>query len=239
AAYGIAVSGTMLITGVMMSLIFWYRKQTLAIILCLFVTVVDLLFFFSLLHKIPVGGYWSLVIAAIPFSVFVIFTEGQKVLYRGLNPMDRGFFLKKFEDRYTHHPKLEGTAIFFAQSIDHIPAYMTRTMFIHGIIYKDNVIISVQPTEKAYGVTWKLQDIQPGLRYLSIQYGYMQVIHILTIMRQVGIEETTVFYGMEEIVTNKSIWKVYAIIKRLSPSFVQYYRLPPDRVHGVVTRLEM
>ena len=239
AAYGIAVSGTMLITGVMMSSIFWFRRQTIPVILAIFATMVDLVFFFSLLHKIPVGGFWSLVIAAIPFSVFVIFTEGQKVLYRGLNPMDRTVFLKKFEERYTHYPKLPGTAIFFAQSVDHIPAYMTRTMFIHGIIYKDNVIISVQPKDEAYGVNWKLQDIQPGLRYLSIRYGYMQVIHILTIIRQVGIEETTVFYGLEEIVTNKLIWKVYAVIKRLSPSFVQYYRLPSDRVHGVVTRLEM
>ncbi|HWQ68193.1 MAG TPA: KUP/HAK/KT family potassium transporter [Methanospirillum sp.] len=239
AAYGIAVSGTMLITGVLMSTIFWIRKERLAIILSLFVTAVDLLFFFSLLHKIPVGGYWSLVIAAIPFSVFVIFTEGQKRLYRGLNPMNRELFLKKFEERFTHYPKLPGTAIFFAQSLDHIPAYMTRTMFIHGIVYKDNVIISVLPKEEAYGINWKLQEIRPGIRYLSIHYGYMQVIHILTIMRQLGIEETTVFYGMEEIVTNNLIWKVYAVIKRLSPSFVQYYRLPSDRVHGVVTRLEM
>lgn len=239
AAYGIAVCGTMLITGVLMSAIFWHRRKTLHFILSLLVTIVDLLFFFSLLHKIPAGGYWSLVIAAIPFTVFVIFTEGQKVLYRGLNPMDRGVFLRKFEDRYSHYPKLPGTAVFFAQSMDHIPAYMTRTIFIHGIVYKDNVIISVQPKEDPYGVNWKLQEVRPGLRYLSIQYGYMQVIHILTIMRQLGIEETTVFYGMEEIVTNNLIWKVYAVIKRLSPSFVQYYRLPPDRVHGVVTRLEM
>ena len=239
AAYGIAVCGTMLITGVMMTLIFLFKKRIIAVILSILVTFVDLLFFFSLLNKIPAGGYWSLIIAAIPFSVFVIFTEGQKVLYRGLNPMDRGIFLKKFEERYTHFPKLPGTAIFFAQSIDQIPAYMTRTMFIHGIIYKDNVIISVCPKEKAYGVRWKLKDVKPGLRYLSIEYGYMQVINLLTIIRQAGIEETTVFYGMEEIVTNKPIWKIYAIIKRLSPSFVQYYRLPSDRVHGVVTRLEM
>ncbi|WP_319580805.1 KUP/HAK/KT family potassium transporter [uncultured Methanospirillum sp.] len=239
AAYGIAVSGTMLITGVMMSTIFLYKRQIVPVILSIFVTCVDLLFFLSLLHKIPVGGYWSLVIAAIPFSIFVIFTEGQKVLYRGLNPMDNGVFIKKFEDRYIHYPKLPGTAIFFAQSMDHIPAYMTRTMFIHGIIYKENVIISVQPKEEAYGVSWHLKEIRPGLRYLSIQYGYMQVIHLLSIIRQVGIEETTVFYGMEEIVTNNIIWKIYSVIKRLSPSFVQYYRLPPDRVHGVVTRLEM
>jgi len=239
AAYGIAVSGTMLITGLMMTTIFSFKKQVIAIILSLFVTFVDLIFFFSLLHKIPVGGYWSLIIAAIPFSVFVIFTEGQKVLYRGLNPMDQKTFLKKFEDRYTHFPKLHGTAIFFAQSIDHIPAYMTRTMFVHGIIYRDNVIISVRPKEEAYGSHWNLKEIKPGLRYLSIEYGYMQVISLLTIIRQAGIEEITVFYGMEEIVTNKFIWKIYAIIKRLSPSFVQYYRLPSDHVHGVVTRLEM
>lgn len=239
AAYGIAVSGTMLITGIMMSLIFLHKREAITAIFSIFVTIVDILFFLSLIHKIPVGGYWSLIIAAIPFSVFVIFTEGQKVLYRGLNPMNRNVFLKKFDEHYLHKPKLQGTALFFAQSIDNIPAYITRTMFIHGIIYKDNVIVSVKPKEEAYGIHWNLKEIKPGIRYLSIEYGYMQVIHLLNIIRQAGIEETTVFYGMEEIVTNKFVWKFYAIIKRLSPSFVQYYRLPSDRVHGVVTRLEM
>jgi KUP system potassium uptake protein len=239
AAYGIAVSGTMLITGFMMCTIFVMRKELIPALFSIIVTLVDFVFFISLLHKIPTGGFWSLVIAAIPFSIFVIFTEGQKVLYKGLNPMEGTVFLKKFEDRYTHYPKLPGTALFFAQSFDHIPAYMTRTMFIHGIIYKDNVIISVTAKEEAYGVSWRFQEIKPGLRILSIKYGYMQVIHILTIIRQLGIEETTIFYGQEEIVTNNLVWKIYAIIKRLSPSFVQYYRLPSDRVHGVVTRLEM
>lgn len=239
AAYGIAVCGTMLITGILMSLIFGLKREIIPLIFSLIVSVVDLTFFISLLHKIPVGGFWSLIIASIPFSIFVIFTEGQKVLYSNLNPINRETFLKKFDDRYAHFPKLPGTAIFFAQSIDQIPAYINRTMFVHGIIYKDNVIIALQAKDEPYGTNWKMQDIHPGIRYLSIRYGYMQMIQLLTIIRQNGINETTIFFGIEEIVTNKLIWKIYAMIKRLSPSFVQYYRLPPDRIHGVVSRLEM
>jgi KUP system potassium uptake protein len=44
---------------------------------------------------------------------------------------------------------------------------------------------------------------------------------------------------MEEIISNIPVWRIFAAIKRLSPSVVQFYKLPPDKIHGVVTRIEM
>ena len=54
-----------------------------------------------------------------------------------------------------------------------------------------------------------------------------------------GVTEKTIFYGVEDIFTNNLIWKVFSVIKKLSPSFVQFYRLPTDELHGVMTRFEM
>ena len=67
----------------------------------------------------------------------------------------------------------------------------------------------------------------------------MQIIDLMRIIRDAGIEEKTIFYGMEEIVTRNIIWKIFSAIKRLCPSFVQYYRLPSHKVHGVITRVEL
>ena len=113
-------------------------------------------------------------------------------------------------------------------------------MFNNEIVYENNVIVSIDITDKPYGIEYLLKtELAPGLAHLSIVSGYMQIIDLIRIIRSAKIEEKTIFYGMEEIVTRNLIWQVFYVIKRLCPSFVQYYRLPPHKVHGVVTRVEM
>jgi K+ transporter len=113
-------------------------------------------------------------------------------------------------------------------------------MFNNEIIYEENVIISLDIKDEPYGFSWHFdKSIEPGLSHLSISYGYMQIIDLMRIIRDAGIEEKTIFYGMEEIVTRNIIWKIFSAIKRLCPSFVQYYRLPSHKVHGVITRVEL
>ncbi len=68
AAYGLAVAGTMTLTGIMMTSIFFHEEYIKTMIA--FVTLVDIAFLTSNTYKIPHGGYWSLIIAAIPFSLF-------------------------------------------------------------------------------------------------------------------------------------------------------------------------
>ena len=67
----------------------------------------------------------------------------------------------------------------------------------------------------------------------------MEITDVDAIFREAGIDEKTIFYGMEEIITNRPVWRVFAAIKRLTPSVVQFYKLPADKIHGVVTRVEM
>ncbi|MDD1724409.1 MAG: potassium transporter Kup, partial [Methanospirillum sp.] len=170
---------------------------------------------------------------------FLIYTGGEKNLARNLHPMEMQPFLEKFASFYHHRSKIAGTALFFSGLTGSIPVYITRTMFVHGIIYQNNVIISILSSDEAYGIRWNIREVSPGLKYLTIRFGYMKVFDLLTIIRLCGIHETTIFFGMDEIVTPRIVWKIFALIKRLSPSFTQYYHLPPDHVHGVITRSEM
>ena len=59
------------------------------------------------------------------------------------------------------------------------------------------------------------------------------------LLKEADIDEKTIFYGMEDIVTNHILWRIFGAIKHLTPSVVQFYRLPADKIHGVVTRVEM
>lgn len=239
-AYGLAVTGTMSITGSFMIAIFLQRRKYLYVGIAVLVTLVDISYFLSTVSKITHGGYLSLVIAAIPFSIIIIYTHGQRALYRAMKPMGHEQFFKKYERAYKSARHLKGTAIFFARSLDQVPTYISRTMFNNEIIYEENVIISLDIKDEPYGSSWHFEKgIATGLSHLSITYGYMQIIDLMRIIRESGIQEKTIFYGMEEIVTRNVVWKIFSAIKRLCPSFVQYYRLPSHKVHGVITRVEL
>jgi KUP system potassium uptake protein len=67
----------------------------------------------------------------------------------------------------------------------------------------------------------------------------MEIVDIGSILKEAEIEEKTIFYGMEDIITNRMVWRIFAAIKRLSPSVVQFYKLPSDKIHGVVSRVDM
>jgi len=67
----------------------------------------------------------------------------------------------------------------------------------------------------------------------------MEIADIGTILKEAEIDEKTIFYGMEDIVTSHIFWRIFAAIKRLSPSVVKFYKLPSDKIHGVVTRVDL
>jgi KUP system potassium uptake protein len=64
-------------------------------------------------------------------------------------------------------------------------------------------------------------------------------VEIVSILRDDGIHEKAIFYGLEEIVTDRLAWRIFALIKRVAPTLVQFYRLPADVMHGVSTRIEL
>jgi len=59
------------------------------------------------------------------------------------------------------------------------------------------------------------------------------------ILSKAGIQEKTIFYGVEDIIAGNIIWKIFSMLKKLTPNIVQFYKLPSNKLHGVVTRVEM
>ena len=239
-AYGLAVSGTMTITGVMILWILILRGELVKTLIAAVVLLVTMVFLFSNFSKIPFGGYWSLLIASIPLGIILIFVYGQKKLAEALQPVPIDDFLKQFNEVYISINRISGSALFFARDFRRLPQYIPRIMFTNNIIYDDNIIVSIIRTEQPFGVTWGVtREITKGLSIFEIYLGYMEIVDIGAILKDAEIEEKTIFYGMEEIVTTHPVWRIFAAIKRLTPSMVQFYKLPSDKIHGVVTRVEL
>jgi KUP system potassium uptake protein len=239
-AYGLAVTGTMSLTGVLMTWIFYKRNYRGRAFISVVVTIVDLAFLFSNMVKIPHGGYWSLIIAAFPLAVILIYTRGQRRLYVALKPIALNEFFERYIIAYKRTNRLEGTALYFLKDEKEIPPYMIRSMLVNGIIYEENIIVTIVKRVDPYGVIgFFKEDIGPGLRVFEIQTGYMEFPDIEEILKEAGIDEKTIFYGIEDIVTENIIWRIFSSIKRLTPNFVQFHKLPSHKLHGVMTRVEL
>ena len=240
AAYGLAVTGTMTLTGIMMTAIFYMRKERFRACIAFLVTLVDMAFLLSNTYKIPHGGYWSLIIAAIPLAIILTYTGGQRKLYRTIRPLKLDVFLHSYNELYQTLNKIKGTALFFARDASRIPTYIVHTMFMNNIIYEDNIIVSIVTLDEPFGVASHFKgELAPGLRSFEIRMGYMEVVDIEQLLKQAGINEKGIFYGLEEISTRNIIWKIFSMMKRLAPPFVHFHDLPPNKLHGVVTRIEL
>lgn len=240
AAYGFAVTGTMTITGFMMTWIFILRRTYYKAGIASFVTLCSFIFLLSNTCKIPHGAYWSIVIALFPLSLIIIYTQGQKRLMRSLQPMLLEMFLEQYEAMYATTNKIKGTALFFVRDIKTVQPYVVQTMFKNNILYEDNILISVITRDDPFGVIGFFKgSLAPGFRVFEIHMGYMEVLDIEKILSNAGIEAKVMFYGLEEVVSKNLVWKVYAFIKRTTPSFVQFYKLPQNKLHGIATSIEL
>ncbi|MFQ5480885.1 MAG: KUP/HAK/KT family potassium transporter [Thermodesulfobacteriota bacterium] len=240
AAYGLAVTGSMSITGIMMSWIFYKRRRHLKMAVAIAITLLDLIYFASNTFKIPHGGYWSILIAMIPFAIILIYTEGQKKLYRSMRPLKLDVFLLSYAQLYQKLPKIKGSGLYFAKDEKYIAPYIVHTMFKNNIIYEDNIIVSIVRLEEPFGLNYFFkEDLSAGLRVFEIHVGYMEVPDVAGILKTAGIKAKVIFYGHDEVASNNIIWKVFSLIKKITPTYMQFYKLPHNKLHGVITRVEM
>jgi KUP system potassium uptake protein len=239
-AYGLAVSGSMMISAIMMAIIFLIKKDPVKMLCAGGLIVIDFFFFTATLLKIPHGAYFSFVLASIPLILTIVFIRGQDQLHRMLKPIPLHEFLPRYCEIYATRPRIRGTALYFISDVRNLSPYLSQIFFQNEILYENNILVSIRITEKPFGVEAGLEpELAPGLQLFTIATGYMEVIDIIALLKERGIDEKTIFYGIENVVSDKVFWKLYSLIKKVSPPFVQFYTLPPEKMHGVVTRVVM
>lgn len=239
AAYGLAVTLTMVISATFMNWIFAHQKKFVKLAFAIVVLTVELLFLGALMSKIPHGGYWSIVIALVPFITIIIWIKGNKLAAKTFRALPLDVYKTSYEQIYNSGKRLEGTALYFTRDLESIPPYLVHCTIMTGIIYDNNILISIMRTDEPYSVDVKRVDgLAAGLSGVVISAGYMEVLDIPEILKREGINERVIFYGVEELITKKIFLKFYAMLKKLSPNFVQFYKLPYRKIHGVITRNE-
>ncbi len=238
-AYGLAVSGAMTITALLMIIIFLKQENYIKTAFAILSLIVSGIFFISCTLKIPHGGYWSLIMSMVPLTIVLIYTKGQEKLYQALKIVSKDEFLEQFKKTYKQTNPISGVGMFFARRQDTIPTYIAKTMFENNIIYERNIIATVKTMNEPHGISSELEVIQEGIELLNIKVGYMEMLDVEDVLASKNIDAKTIFYGQEEIIATNPIWIFFASMKNLAPSFVSFYKFPHDRLLGVTRRVEL
>jgi len=240
AAYGMAVTGSMTITAIMMIMVFSKTTKQWKVPIVVLICAIDLVYFTSTFSKFSHGAYWSLILASIPFVTILLWTNGQRALYKALKPLDTDIFMLSYEQIYAKDKNIPGTALFFMKGLEVIPPYIVHCIIRSNIIYERNVFISIMRTDEPFGIGCHHNThVGTGLEFFEMRAGYMEVLDIEGTLKKNGIQEKVIFYGIEDIETKNPIWRFFSLLKKLTPNFVQFNKLPAAKMQGVVTRVEM
>ena len=240
AAYGLAVTATMFISSIFIVSILWNRKEYLKMIVALGVLMITGIYLVAVTHKIPYGGYWSIIIASVTLMIMLLWIIGMNRLRKFLRSVDLDVFTESFKQIYQTGNYVKGEALFFTKNVKMVSPYILHCMFRTGIMYEKNVLVSVETTDKPFGIRLdKYEEVTPGLFVARITYGYMEAPDLPKLFREWKFNEKAIFYGSEEIKSKLPFLKLFVVLKKLAPNWISYFDFPYNKLHGVVTRIEI
>jgi len=240
AAYGLAVTATMTISSIFILTIFKHLKKYYKVIVSVVIIFVNVIFLAAVTTKIPYGGYWSIVIAIFCISVIGLWISGMKRVKKALRSVTTETFIESYNQVYSLKEYIKGEAVFFTKHVESVSPYILHCMFRTGIMYEKNILVSVESMDNPYGIELEsIKELAPGLFGAIIRIGYMEIPDLPALFKKWGFNEKVIFYGVEEISARRLWMKAFVILKKLSSNWVSFYRFPYNKLHGVVTRIEI
>src|SRR5208282_5638275 len=178
AAFGIAVSLTMLLTTLLMYKIMreqWHWPLALVIAVAGSLAVVDASFAAANLTKVTQGGWVPLVMASLLFLLMEAWHSGRTAM---LSQLERETMpLDLFIESMANEAKISGTAVYLSRRADVVPVAMLHSVKHYHVLHQRNVILSVE-TEHVPRVTAtehaSVTALDNDFYRIVLHYGFMQ-----------------------------------------------------------------
>jgi KUP system potassium uptake protein len=258
AAYGVAVTSTMVITTILFYIVarnVWGWSALIAAPLCLFFLVIDIAFFGANIIKVADGGWFPLLLAWIVFTVMTTWKTGRRILNERIQREARP--LEDFLENMERHPprRVPGTAIFMNGNASRTPPALLHNLEHNKVLHKRVLFLTVKtklvpfvpPEERV-----ETEQLGNGFYRLKVYYGFMEdpdIPKVLAHLQTPGLTydrtDTTYFLGRETIIAAKrpgmALWreKLFSIVAHNATSATAYFCLPPDRVVEMGEQIEI
>jgi KUP system potassium uptake protein len=256
AAYGIAVTGTMFITACMLGVLtfaVWKWPPVVAGIVTGAFLLIDGLYFASNMTKIPDGGWFPLLVAAIAFTLLTTWATGRRLvrerLHEGAIPVE--MFIQSAGQSVQ---RVSGTAVFLASRTDDIPPSLLHNLKHNRVLHERVVVLTVAIEQVPHVSSTRatVTDLGHGFYRIVLRYGFMEEIDIPAELAKVTnagtpfkTMDTSYFLARQTLIASRrpgmAIWreKLFAWMVRNAESAMEFFKLPTNRVVELGSQLEI
>jgi KUP system potassium uptake protein len=257
-AYGIAVSGTMVVTAMMAFVVIWRMwrwSPFAAAALMLPFILIDLTFLSANMLKVVEGGWVPLALGGVVMLVMYTWRRGSRLLFdktrRLETPLDE---LVSMLERKPPQ-RVSGTAVFLTGDPKSAPTALLHSLKHYKVLHEKNIILSVETTHTPRAEAGKRVRIEPvGSTFMRVllRFGYMETPNIpraLGVARKLGLQfdimSTSFFLSRRALRraprSGMPIWqdRLFITLARSANDATDYFQIPTDRVVEVGTQVSI
>jgi KUP system potassium uptake protein len=256
AAYGIAVTGTMVVTALMAFIVIWkvwrWKPVAAAAIIAPFL-LIDLTFLGANLLKVAEGGWVPLVLGGLVMLMMYTWLRGTRLLFAKTRRLETP--LDTLVSMLEKKPPLRvpGTAVFLTSDPSSAPSALMHSLKHYKVLHEKNVILSVEtaatprvPQEERV----RIEPVGDTFSRVKVRYGFMETPNIpqaLAIARKLGwqfdIMSTSFFLSRRALRpaahSGMPRWqdRLFIALARTANDATDYFKIPTGRVVEVGTQV--
>ncbi|MBX8826223.1 potassium transporter Kup [Ochrobactrum sp. SFR4] len=258
AAYGIAVTGNMLVTTTLLFFVMrrlWKWSLPVVVLTIAGFAIVDLMFFSANLVKVHQGGWASIVVAALVLLVMWTWVRGSRHLFQKTRKTEVPLDIIVSQMARKEPVIVTGTAVFLTGDPSSVPTALMHSLKHYKVLHENNVILTVVTAPRP----WVAEDDRARVSQYSdrfmqvtLTFGYMQSPNIpraLGICRKLGWKYdimTTSFFLSRRVLrisprSPMPLWqaKLFITLARSASDATEYFQIPTGRVVEIGTQVNL
>ena len=255
-AYGIAVTGTMVVTAMMAFIVIWkswkWSPLAAAALIAPFL-LIDLIFLGANLLKIHEGGWMPLALGGVVMLVMYTWRRGSRLLFDKTRKQEMPLRALVAMLEKKAPTKVPGTAVFLTSDPTSAPTALMHSLKHYKVLHENNVILTVEtadtPTVKPEERV-QIEQIGDSFSLVTLHFGYMETPNVpkaLAIARKLGwqfdIMSTSFFLSRRSLKpaakSGMPRWqdRLFIQLARSANDATDYFQIPTGRVVEIGTQV--
>ena len=256
AAYGIAVTATMVITTILFFVVVrtrWHWSSAKAIAVVIPLLVVDSAFLAANIPKIPDGGWFPLLVGVILLVQMATWRRGRQLVAARMRRAERSVL--EVLDEHPDVAVVPGTAVFLFRDAGQAPPALINNLVHNHVRHATTYLVALDVGDAPFvddADRASAETLRPGLHQVVLRFGYLDPLDVPARLAEVEVAgapvdltDATYFVGRESVVQgdlegmHPAFEHLYVLLHRGADSATRFFDLPADRVFEVGSRVEI